>query len=436
MPSNDDIPDPISHADPNAWDIVGGPGTKPERPNEADYQPGGKWYGLVAYSQAMEHYRAAVDASNHGYWYHANAHNWTQDQYQFNQTYAKSGDMSTNHGVPLVNPSKVTTPTDWHYEFTGGEWHQVSTGSGGIGNGAGGGGGGGNGGSGGGNQSGGLNADSSGLSGAQKGAFDSMALLLQQYGLGSLADTLKGLILDGVTDQASIQLSLQNTDAWKKRFAGNEILKQKGLSVLSVSEYLATEKSYQQVLKNYGLPKGFYDDSSDFASFIGNNVSANELQQRAQIYSDIAKRNDPAVVEQLKSMGLSEGDILAHTMDATRAMPLIQRKYQQTLIGAAARRDGLSTDNPYAAHLADIGVTEQQAIQGYGTISENMGAMTTLAGVYGSDYSQHDFETEVFEQNGAAANKRKRLASQERANFSGSSGVGQGSLVRKTGGSY
>jgi hypothetical protein len=75
-------------------------------------------------------------------------------------------------------------------------------------------------------------------------------------------------------------------------------------------------------------------------------------------------------------------------------------------------------------------------MQGYGVISENLKDMQNIGDVYGEDYTQGDFESEVFENGGAATRKRKRLASQERANFSGNSGVGQGSLTRPTGGTY
>lgn len=275
-----------------------------------------------------------------------------------------------------------------------------------------------------------------GLFGENQGAFDTMMLLLEQYGLGSLAGVLQGLILDGITDQASLMLALQQTQEWKDRFAGNEMLAQNGVPVLSVAEYLAVERSYAQILKNHGLPAGFYDDPADFAKWIGNSVSANELNQRATMYSDLAKREDPAIIEQLKSMGLSEGDILAHLMDPSRAMPLLQKKYQTTLIGAAARRQGVVGDNEYLGHLSDIGVTEQQAIQGYGVIGENLSTLDTLGDIHGEDYDQRDFESEVFEQDGQSAKKRKKLASRERAAFSGESGIGQGSLTRRTGGSY
>jgi hypothetical protein len=263
-----------------------------------------------------------------------------------------------------------------------------------------------------------------------------MADLLNQYGLGSLHSVLRGLVMGGETDPAQLTLALQNTNEWKTRFAGNEMLRQSGRAVLSIGEYLSAEQSYAQALKQFGLPQGFYDDPQDFAKWIGNSVSPNEVMQRAQMWSDIAKRQDPAVKQQLASMGFSDGDLTAFMMDPARATPLIQQKYQTTLLGAAARRSGVVADNQYLTKLADMGVSEQQAAQGYGVISESMGALTTLAQIYGVDYNQRDFESEVFESSGEATRKRKRLASQERAAFGGSSGVVRGSLTQNTAGQY
>ena len=271
----------------------------------------------------------------------------------------------------------------------------------------------------------------------QQSAFDFMRDTLNKYSLGSLAGVLQELVQGGNTDPAQITLKLQDTPEWKTRFAGNEALKQKNLPVLSIAEYLSAEQSYAQALKQYGLPEGFYDDHADFAKWIGNAVSPNEVMQRAQTYADIARRTtDPAVKSQLQSMGFSEGDILAYVMDPARAQPLVQQKYQTTLLGAAARNAGTVANNDYLTHLSDIGVTEQQAAQGYGLISENLGAMKTLAQVYGVDYDQSDFEKEVFESNGQSTRKRKRLASQERAAFGGASGVTKGSLTQNTAGQY
>jgi hypothetical protein len=84
----------------------------------------------------------------------------------------------------------------------------------------------------------------------------------------------------------------------------------------------------------------------------------------------------------------------------------------------------------------DLGITEQQALQGYGVISDAMPEANRLSDIYGEDVDQSDLEAEVFENSGGAARKRKRLASRERAAFQGTSGVGQGSLSRRDNGSY
>lgn len=270
----------------------------------------------------------------------------------------------------------------------------------------------------------------------QQSAYDQLYALLDEFGLGSLAGTVKQLLLDGINDSASIQLRLQETAEWKARFAGNEMLKSKGLGVLSPAEYLAVERSYAQVMKQYGLPSGFYDDPSDFAKFIGNSVAPSEVQTRVQMYADLANREDPATRAQLQSMGMGQGDLLAYMIDPARAQPLIQNKYQTALIGSAARRAGVAADNTYASSLAARGVTEQQAAEGYGLISGSLKDAGLLAGASGESYGLADMQAEVFGNDGGAGKKRKRLASQERARFGGSQGTAAGALRQSGSGSY
>lgn len=263
-----------------------------------------------------------------------------------------------------------------------------------------------------------------------------MSQMLDQYGLGTLSGTLKNLLSTGMDDQNEIQLALMQTPEWKQRFAGNEALRSSGLPVLSVSEYLATEKSYAQVMKQYGLPQGFYDDPSDFAKFIGNEVSPAELNQRASMYADLSNREDPALTQQLQSMGMSQGDLMAYMMDPTRAMPLLQKKYTTGILGASARRAGVVADNGYLGHLADMGINEQQAAQGFGQIGQELPTFTALAKISGTDLGVSDLERATFDNDSDATMKVNRLASQERARFNGSSGIASGSLERSSAGSY
>ena len=273
----------------------------------------------------------------------------------------------------------------------------------------------------------------------QRNAFDTFIGILEQYGFSGnreIAKEVRKMILDGVTDFQQIELGLRDTKAWKERFAGNESRLKNGLNALSVSEYLSTEKSYADIMHQAGLPMGFYDDPHDFADFIGKSVSPAELSTRVQMGIDLKNREDPAVIAELQRRGLSQGDIIAGFLDPTKALPLLQKKYQSTLIGAAAQRAGVSSSTDFSNHLAEIGVTEQQAASGFGTVAEITTPLKELADVYGEEYSQADAQAEVFDNSADAARKRKKLSGQEESAFSGSSGTNQQSLTRNSAGSY
>lgn len=276
-----------------------------------------------------------------------------------------------------------------------------------------------------------------GMSQDERSAFDYFMSLLESYGLsgfGEIAKVVRKAIIDGITDPSQLDLLVRDTDAWRTRFAGNEELKNNGGNVLSVAEYLSVENSMRQVMAQAGLPQGFYDDPSDFSKFIGGSVSAAELQGRVTDAVDLMNRHDSAIADQLTSMGLSKGDLLAYYLDPKRALPILQTKYQTTLIGAAARRAGVTADNEYAQHLAELGVSEDQAVQGYGQVAQITPDLQSLGDIYGEDYQQSDAEKEIFE--GGSGATRRRLSSRERGSFSGSSGTGQSSLGKPSTGSY
>lgn len=276
-----------------------------------------------------------------------------------------------------------------------------------------------------------------GLNQNQQNAFDYFMSILQSYGLDGfreIAKVVRKAIIDGITDPNQLDLLVRDTEAWHQRFAGNDQLVKNGGNALSVAEYLSVENSMRQVMSQAGLPQGFYDSPDDFAKFIGSSVSAAELQGRVTDAVDLMNRHDSAIQDQLASMGLSKGDLLAYYLDPKRALPLLQTKYQTTLIGAAARRAGAATSNDYAQQLAELGVSEGQAIQGYGQVAEITPALKQLGDIYGQDYTQSDAEAEIFQ--GGSGAKRRSLSSQERGTFSGSSGTSQSSLGRSGSGSY
>ena len=264
------------------------------------------------------------------------------------------------------------------------------------------------------------------LTGSQRDANAAVLALFTSYGLASLAPVIMSYIRNGYSaDTASIML--QDTAQYKTRFAGNTARIAQGLSVLSPAEYLATEKSYGQIMSKYGLPAGFHDQPSDYQKFIEADVSPVELDQRAQSASDFVNRNDPQSLAYFKQY-YSQGDMIAYALDPKRAAPLVGKAYEASLIGGAAKTQGVGVSQLVSEDLAGRGISADQASQGFGIVSADQKAAAQLSGIYGTDLSQQDLIDSTFKSDATATAKVKKLASQERAAFGGSGGAGSTAL--------
>jgi len=227
-------------------------------------------------------------------------------------------------------------------------------------------------------------------------------------------------------DTASIML--QDTTQYKTRFAGNTARIKAGLSVLSPAEYLATEKSYGQIMSKYGLPAGFHDSTSDYQKFIEADVSPVELDQRAQSASDFVNRNDAQSLAYFKQY-YSTGDMIAYALDPKRAAPLVGKAYEASLIGGAAATQGLGVSKLVSEDLAGRGITADQASQGFGIVSADQKAANELSNIYGGGpLTQQDLIDSTFKNDAVATQRKNKLASQERANFGGSGGASSTAL--------
>jgi hypothetical protein len=308
-------------------------------------------------------------------------------------------------------------------------------------------GGGGGGGGGGGNFSatgstGSFGAGSQGYS-DRKSAYDLLYAQFKQYGLEALVEPLKGLITSA-TPPSEFVIKLRETDAYKKRFAGNAARIQKGLAAISEAEYIGLEDQYQNIMRNYGLPASYWEKDSmgtqpGFTNFIGNDVSAAELEDRIMSAQKRVVNSNPQVSEALKRFypEITNGDILAYTLDPSQGLDVIKRKITAAEIGGAALAQGLETGVTRAEELAKYGVTKEQAMQGYQTAAEVVPRGGQLASIYGeSPYTQQTAEQEIFGLAGSAeaAKQRKKLVGLERASFSGQAGATQGALGRERAG--
>ena len=285
-------------------------------------------------------------------------------------------------------------------------------------------------------------ADTAGRAERQS-AYDLLFQQFNQYGLGALVEPLKGLITSGASP-AEFTIKLRETDAYKKRFAANAARIAKGLTAISEAEYIGLEDQYQNIMRNYGLPANYYTRGDmgrqeGFEKFIGNDVSAAELEDRVMTAQNRVMNANPEVVASLRQFypDISNGDILAYALDPDKGLSEIKRKVTAAEIGGGALQAGLGITGARAEELGAAGVTKQQAQQGFQTVAEVAPRGGQLAAIYGeSPYTQQTAEQEVFGLAGSteAAKQRRKLVGLERAAFSGQTGAAQGALGRERAG--
>ncbi len=269
------------------------------------------------------------------------------------------------------------------------------------------------------------------LSGPQRDAYLAITNLFTSYGLGSLSSKIFDYVKNGYSAD-TISILLQESPEYKARFAGNEARRKAGLNVLSPGEYIAIENSYRQILSAAGLPKGFYDSTSDFAQFIGNDLSPTELKERADLATQATALASPEYKAALKAMGLSEGEMTSYWINQSKSLPFLQKTAATAAIGAEALQRGMNFDREYAENLATQGVTGEEASQGYAKIAEEFGTLRTLGDIYGAAWTQRMSEEDVFT-GGAASTARRDLVSRERGQFSGSAGAARGGFAQRGG---
>lgn len=274
-------------------------------------------------------------------------------------------------------------------------------------------------------------------------AFATLMGQFNQWGLGSLAGVVTQLLTQGLTyDSVMTKIKYDTTTNpatnkpynydYTVRFAGNEARKAKGLNALDERSYLQLEDSYASTLRAYGLgnmlsPKA-EDNHAKFATWIGNDIASTEFKERIDQVSTRITNADPNVLANFKQYypELNKTDLISYFLAPDESLPLLKQKITASEIGAAANMQGFTTDKARAEEFAKLGETYAQAQLDYGKIAEVLPTSQKLSSIYGEEninYGLRTGEDEFIKNDAQAKLKRNRLASKERAMFSGDSGL-------------
>lgn len=246
---------------------------------------------------------------------------------------------------------------------------------------------------------------------------------LGQYGLGSLADWAWGKYLAGESIE-QIMLEMRATPEYKARFPGMDALSKKGRAI-SEAEYINIEQQYVSLFRQAGLPAGFYDQPDDFARFISNEVSPQEMSGRLDVARTALYETPPQVRDELARLyGLGSGDVMAFLLDPTKALPIIQSQFTAAAAGAAAKLSGYGMLTQHEAEsLATTGDNFAQFAQGFDVLARSQELFAPIIGEAGADTITRDEQLgAVFGGNTAAARRLARRAQERAAAFQGGGG--------------
>jgi len=198
----------------------------------------------------------------------------------------------------------------------------------------------------------------------------------------------------------------------------------------SINQYMALEDSYNKVLRS---KPGFGDlaTSENIKRFIAGDTSVQEISARIDNAYFAINNADTALKEQIREQFPSVDDASLAKALVTGQTDSIQ---QQIKIGAAgiaasAKLAGVRAESNLE-DLARQGVTREAALKGFQQVARERTGIQQAARTFGTQGpTQRELEAEAL--TGAESASAKRLRSQARAQFGGSSGIVTGSLGRK-----
>jgi hypothetical protein len=253
-----------------------------------------------------------------------------------------------------------------------------------------------------------------------------------QYGIGEeIANEINSLIEQGYRGEA-LTLALRQTNSFKQRFQGNELLRQKFPDAVpySPAEYIQLERSFEETFNRYNLRP--LATRANFAQLIGGRVSPAEAEDRVVNVYDRIVNADTALKQELKNFfpTATDSDFAYALLTGEEGAASLKRKFRTAEIATEAGVRGLSP-----ALLEDLtaqGITREQAAVGFESVKRVLPRAQQLGSIYSEDISDIQKELEQEQFLGMESQRRKRLKEKEEATFQARTGMGRQSFARET----
>ena len=265
---------------------------------------------------------------------------------------------------------------------------------------------------------------------------------LPTTGSSSLATLVRQAITGGWSQQQLIQ-AIYNSKVFAARFPG--IRGPDGHLLMSPAQYLQQEDQIRGVMKGFGLGWWHYNQPDDFAKFIQNGITADQVQTRLQLSQQLL-RNNPQIVTELQRMFPMAGDMVKYgalgwLLDPSKGTQHFEQYITAAQMELSARQSGFNVSpetqsgqfgdvnarRQFFLGLAGRGISASQAEQAFAQGGPQLAQMKTLAARYHEgEISDKEFASALFSPNPQLEAKRQMLVSEEQAQWKAGSAWVQG----------
>jgi hypothetical protein len=258
-----------------------------------------------------------------------------------------------------------------------------------------------------------------------------------QPGESNLADWIFQQLEDG-TSQDQVWRDIKQTDAYRQRFPGMEYF-DKQMEGFTEGDYINRENQYKEQIRRLGLNYPGFTSRDYLASLMVNEISVDELKDRVNYAEEYIGTYAPqSVKDALRSeYGLTDMEMVEYMLnpeanDLVLDLEFKSKAGRANVLGAA-RDTSMNLSDRLVSELAEAGTSYRSAIMGLQEVAAVREDLNRLAAMDGQDKFTDDelagTSTQLWTSGSVKAKqKKKALASKERARFSGSSGAGRTSL--------
>lgn len=256
--------------------------------------------------------------------------------------------------------------------------------------------------------------------------------LLMQYGLEDLAPWAAQQAAAGVGPTEFI-VNLETQPAYQQQFGvitdRQNMVDEFGLPLppLTPGQVLSFRTRVRELEQFYGLPLGTLNADK----LLVQDVSYNEVQARVAFTSQLMYDEDPEVLDELQSMGIAPGTVLAYGLNPDVALPVMQEQVRIAQISVGARTGGIEVSGQEAALLEDAGVTRREAFERAGSLSSAGDLRSGVGGEF--DVFERAQEFEYLSGNPRAVVELERRARRLTARFGGGGGFTRSDTGGSTG---